>query len=124
MDGPLLSVVQQIADVPEPRALELIALGAVYLGETIKGQGDKIKWRRAIQLAAAAGTAAGAGESITGPCRAVGLQVRRGEPVRVHPRPKRFPACATPDWQQRLLYIDDDYVVRCLAAVLLHMCGF
>lgn len=34
-----------------------------------------------------------------------------GELLRVHPHPKRFPACAATHWPSTLLHVDTDYVV-------------
>ena len=102
-------VVQLMADCGTDRANELYSLGSVYIGETIKvcvdcrtatilegslvspptlgappcvqGQ-DTIKWRRANQVLQQ------------------GLEtcLDAGRLIRVHPTPKRFPACQQHDW--------------------------
>lgn len=91
------------AQVTDEHARELIALGAVYLGERIKGQ-DKIKWRRAIQISAANG--------LTSADDVAEMPVREGKLIRVHPDPKRFTqACYRKDWPQRVLYMDSNYLV-------------
>ncbi|EFJ49113.1 hypothetical protein VOLCADRAFT_90418, partial [Volvox carteri f. nagariensis] len=76
------------------RALELLQLGAVYVGVPQKGL-DFINWMRSLELPVA-------------PTAAV---VPRGHYVRVHPRPKRYPACYCADWPRRVLHCDSDYVV-------------
>ena len=35
----------------------------------------------------------------------------QGQWIRVHPRPKRYPAASTTDWQSAVLYLDDDICV-------------
>lgn len=53
---------------------------------------------------AAAAPLGGVGDPCDWPCAA-------GQLLRIHPYPKRFPACHVADWAQRLLGADDDYVV-------------
>ncbi|GLI60098.1 hypothetical protein VaNZ11_002129, partial [Volvox africanus] len=75
------------------RALELLQLGAVYVGIPQKGL-DHINWVRSLEL--------------TAPTAAT---VPVGNYVRVHPRPKRYPACYCSDWPSRVLFCDEEYVV-------------
>ncbi|GIM06677.1 hypothetical protein Vretimale_10952, partial [Volvox reticuliferus] len=76
------------------RALELLQLGAVYVGIPQKGL-DHINWVRSLELTVAPTAAT----------------VPAGNYVRVHPRPKRYPACYCSDWPSRVLFCDEEYVV-------------
>ena len=98
----------QLAGIDAQQAADLLLLGAVFLGDEIKGQAV-VKWRRVIDLAGA--TAAGGGDGAGGAAAAVlQWQVPAGKLVRIHPRPKRYPACCQPDWPRRLLAATDDFV--------------
>lgn len=146
-----LEAVCTLAGLQPPAAAQLIRLGAVFLGEEIKGQ-DVVKWRRLIDLCAtqpalpptsgttassalqpavlpaAAAAQAEAGQASTAASvrrEAVALaadldeagddpcawQCTTGQLLRIHPFPKRFPACDVADWPARLLAVDADYVV-------------
>ncbi|GFR52634.1 hypothetical protein Agub_g15225, partial [Astrephomene gubernaculifera] len=105
-DVQLLPVVEHIlsnagADKPEDdptanrtRALELLQLGAVYVGFPQKGL-DHINWVRSTDL----------------PVAVTAASVPVGNYVRVHPRPKRYPACYCKDWPSRVLHCDEDYLL-------------
>ncbi|PNH10185.1 RNA pseudourine synthase 6, chloroplastic [Tetrabaena socialis] len=98
-ETPLLSAVESILadDVPgsggRERALELLMLGSVFVGQQFKGR-DHLTWSRSIDLDVAVTVA----------------QVPAGHFVRVHPHPKRYPTCYC-DWASRVLFSDDDYIV-------------
>mmetsp|Transcript_37856 Transcript_37856/g.96919 ORF Transcript_37856/g.96919 Transcript_37856/m.96919 type:complete len:270 (-) Transcript_37856:780-1589(-) len=88
ISGILEEVVQQMAGVESARAAELIALGAVYLGEQVPGGADgKIKWRRALAVA-----------DVKAPGSYL---VAEGQWLGVHPRPKRYPISTATDWCDR-----------------------
>jgi len=93
----LLDAVCSLASITPADASELIQLGAVYVGQTIKGQ-NAVKWRRANE-ALSFGNGAGSTE------------VPAGTPIRVHPHPKRFPACYTTHWPAAVVHLDERYVV-------------
>ncbi|GLC36441.1 hypothetical protein PLESTB_000148300 [Pleodorina starrii] len=76
------------------RALELLQIGAVYVGLPQKGLAH-INWVRSVEL----------------PVAPTAATVPSGHYVRVHPRPKRYPACYLTDWPSRVLHCDDEYVV-------------
>eukprot|EP00873_Tetraselmis_striata_P014406 jgi/Tetstr1/434670/TSEL_023761.t1 len=98
ISGILEEVVQQMAGVESARAAELIALGAVYLGEQVPGRADgKLKWRRALAVA-----------DVKAPGSYL---VAEGQWLRVHPRPKRYPISTATDWKQRVLHLDADFLV-------------
>ena len=35
----------------------------------------------------------------------------QGQWIRIHPRPRRYPAASTTDWASRVLHLDDDFCV-------------
>ncbi|PNW78059.1 hypothetical protein CHLRE_10g462600v5 [Chlamydomonas reinhardtii] len=82
------------ADGGRARALELLQIGAVYVGFPQKGL-DHINWVRSTDL----------------PVAVTAAHVERGHYVRVHPAPKRYPACYCKDWPSRVLHCDDDLIV-------------
>jgi hypothetical protein len=84
--GTLLEVVQEVAGVSQQKAAELVTIGAVYLGEDLPSlqAPGKVSWRRAMLLFA--------------PGKACEELIYQGQWVRIHPEPKRFPACQTTDW--------------------------
>ncbi|KAG2449338.1 hypothetical protein HYH02_005493 [Chlamydomonas schloesseri] len=82
------------ADGGRARALELLQIGAVYVGFPQKGL-DHINWVRSTEL----------------PVAVTAAHVEPGTYVRVHPAPKRYPACYCKDWPARVLHSDADYVV-------------
>ena len=85
----LLEAVQRLAACSQPRAQELLQLGAVYLGSPPpKGQ-EGVRWTRCL------GAAVGAAAPSSGIAQ---LAVEPGQHVRVHPHPKRFPGCHVADW--------------------------
>ncbi len=95
----------------ESAARELLDLGAVYIGEKIKGQ-DLTKWRR--WEAAKSHQASGASKTPPSPAvrpLAPETTLPPGSLLRCHPRPKRFPACGSTDWPAAVVHADDKYIV-------------
>ncbi|KAG2433378.1 hypothetical protein HXX76_008439 [Chlamydomonas incerta] len=76
------------------RALELLQIGAVFVGSQQKGT-EYINWVRSSDL----------------PVAVTAAHLDRGHFVRVHPQPKRYPACYCKDWPSRVLHVDAEYVV-------------
>jgi 23S rRNA-/tRNA-specific pseudouridylate synthase len=77
----------QVGDVD---AEELVHLGAVHVRKCKENKKRRVllPWSRRIEDG----------------------QIRRGSLVRVHTQPSRFPV-ATIDWDRRLLFQDDDYLI-------------
>ncbi|MEW5300742.1 MAG: hypothetical protein WDW36_003651 [Sanguina aurantia] len=93
-------------------AAVLIELGAVYTGREIKGQPGKVVWSRCLELDAYNQLVA----------HSEGNQVLLpGCHLRVHPHPKRFPACTSTDWPSHVVFMDDELLVLNKPADLLCM---
>mmetsp|Transcript_41315 Transcript_41315/g.54298 ORF Transcript_41315/g.54298 Transcript_41315/m.54298 type:complete len:382 (+) Transcript_41315:140-1285(+) len=78
------AIVENAQGISPKRAAELIDLGSVYISDDLNSKEKRTT---------------------------LNVQLPPGSCVRVHHSPQRYPACTETDWKQRVLYIDQDYVV-------------
>ncbi|KAG2491698.1 hypothetical protein HYH03_010065 [Edaphochlamys debaryana] len=81
------------------RAMELMSLGAVFVGIPHKGM-NHTNWTRSSDLMA--------GDPGSSP---EALSVPYGQYVRVHPHPKRYTEACNCDWPSRVVACDDSYLL-------------
>ncbi|CAL5218791.1 g513 [Coccomyxa viridis] len=93
-DATLGELLADLSGLPNTQLQQLIDLGAVYYGDP-ECPANPPKWRRAKRLGA----------------DAINQHISEGQWIRIHPRPKRYPAASTTDWASTVLYLDDDICV-------------